>query len=174
MQGEIRVESRPGRGSVFEARVPYVPLAHHKPQTDSDGAAPLPEQALRGVSILLVEDDEINRAMLEVNLLEAGARLVMVEDGAQAVERVRLAGPQAFDIVLMDIQMPVMDGYEAARRILQMAPALPIIGQTAHAFHEDRDKCLAAGMVGHVAKPIDPPALVKLMLQFLAGRRSSG
>jgi CheY-like chemotaxis protein/PAS domain-containing protein/anti-sigma regulatory factor (Ser/Thr protein kinase) len=174
MQGEIRVESRPGRGSVFEARVPYVPLVDQAPSADSDRAVPLSDQALRGVSILLAEDDEINRAMLEVNLLEAGARLVMVEDGAQAVERVRLAGPQGFDLVLMDIQMPVMDGYEAARRILQMAPALPIIGQTAHAFHEDRDKCLAAGMVGHVAKPIDPPALIKLMLQVLAGRRAGG
>ena len=174
MQGEIRVESRPGRGSVFEARVPYVPLVDQAPSADSDRAVPLSDQALRGVSILLAEDDEINRAMLEVNLLEAGARLVMVEDGAQAVERVRLAGPQDFDLVLMDIQMPVMDGYEAARRILQVAPALPIIGQTAHAFHEDRDKCLAAGMVGHVAKPIDPPALIKLMLQVLAGRRASG
>jgi CheY-like chemotaxis protein len=174
MQGEIRVESRPGRGSVFEVRLPYIqPLAHPRPSRQRR-CVPLPDKPLAGVSILLVEDDEINRAMLEVNLLE--------DDGPPGDGRRRcpgrrtcaLDGPQAYDIVLMDIQMPVMDGYEAARRILQMAPGLPIIGQTAHAFHEDRDKCLAAGMVGHIAKPIDPPALVKLMLQFLAGRPSSG
>ena len=71
----------------------------------------------------------------------------------------------------MDIQMPEMDGYEATRRILEVAPGLPVIGQTAHAFEEDRDKCLAAGMVAHIAKPIDPQALVKLVLRVLAGER---
>jgi hypothetical protein len=80
-------------------------------------------------------------------------------------------GPGAFDIVLMDIQMPVMDGYEATRRILELAPGLPIIGQTAHAFDEERDKCLAAGMLAHIAKPIDPQALVRLVLRILAVRR---
>ena len=88
-----------------------------------------------------------------------------------AVERVIADGPQAYDIVLMDLQMPVMDGYEATRRILELAPGLPIIGQTAHAFGEDRDKCLAAGMAAHIAKPIDPQALVTLVLRVLAERR---
>jgi CheY-like chemotaxis protein len=74
----------------------------------------------------------------------------------------------------MDIQMPVMDGYEAARRIHALAPALPIVGQTAHAFDEDRHKCLAAGMVGHIAKPIDPQALTHLVLRVLAGQRGPG
>jgi CheY-like chemotaxis protein len=77
-------------------------------------------------------------------------------------------GPSAYDVVLMDIQMPVMDGFEASRRILEIAPDLPIIGQTSHAFDEDRDKCVAAGMVGHIAKPIDQQALAKLVLQVLA------
>jgi PAS domain S-box-containing protein len=175
MQGEIRVQSTPGGGSVFEVRVPYRPPVPHSPAPGDDAwALAMPARPLAGLRILLVEDDEINRTMLQVNLAEAGAELVMAEDGAMAVERVRSDGPQAFDLVLMDIQMPVMDGYEAARRIRQLAPDLPIIGQTAHAFNEDRDKCLAVGMVGHVAKPIDTPALVRLLLQVLAQRRRSG
>jgi CheY-like chemotaxis protein len=97
--------------------------------------------------------------------------MAMVVDGAAAVQRVVDDGPDAYDIVLMDIQMPVMDGYEAARRIRALAPALPIVGQTAHAFDEDRRKCLDAGMVGHIAKPIDPQALTRLVLRVMDGQR---
>jgi PAS domain S-box-containing protein len=174
MQGDISVQSTPGHGSAFEAWVPYLPPPGARRNTEAPSAGDLPDRPLAGVRILLAEDDEINRTMLEVNLAEDGAQLVAVDDGAQAVERVRGDGPQAYDLVLMDIQMPVMDGYEAARRIAQLAPGLPIVGQTAHAFDEDRDKCLAAGMVGHVAKPIDMSTLVRLLLQLLAQRRRSG
>jgi PAS domain S-box-containing protein len=173
MKGEIRVESKTGAGSCFEVRLPYVPPAAHAVNSvpGDSGAEILPEKPLAGVSILLAEDDPINQMMLEANLVEDGARLVMVGDGKAAVERVISDGPGAFDIVLMDIQMPVMDGYEATRRILELAPGLPIIGQTAHAFDEERDKCLAAGMLAHIAKPIDPQALVRLVLRILAVRR---
>jgi CheY-like chemotaxis protein len=95
----------------------------------------------------------------------------MVGDGGAAVQRLIEDGPGAYDIVLMDIQMPVMDGYEATRRILKGAPNLPIIGQTAHAFDEDRRKCLDAGMVGHIAKPIDPQAMTQVILQVLSQAR---
>jgi hypothetical protein len=173
MQGEIRVESTPGRGSVFEVRLPYVPSAPH-PENWVAATTTLPAQPLNGISILVADDDEINRMVLEANLEHEGARLVMVGDGAAAVERVLADGPKAYDIVLMDIQMPVMDGYEAARRMRNLAPELPIVGQTAHAFDEDRQKCLAAGMVGHIAKPIDPQALSKLVLQVLGARRLAG
>lgn len=163
MKGEIRVKSTPGAGSQFEVSLPYVRPA---PSPASKAAVPMtPDKPLAGISILLAEDDEINQMMLEVNLLDDGAQLVMVGDGSAAVERVIADGPEAYDVVLMDLQMPVMDGYEATRRILELVPGLPIIGQTAHAFGEDRDKCLAAGMFGHIAKPIDPQALAKLILQ---------
>ncbi|MBL8312741.1 MAG: PAS domain S-box protein [Rubrivivax sp.] len=173
MQGEIHVRSTPGQGSVFEARVPYLPPTTAWHSTEDPPAGDLPGRPLAGVRILLAEDDEINRTMLAAHLVEDGAQLVVVDDGAKAVEQVRSDGPQAYDLVLLDIQMPVMDGYEAARRIAQLAPGLPIVGQTAHAFDEDRDKCLAAGMVGHIAKPIDLPALVRLLLQLAAQRRHS-
>jgi PAS domain S-box-containing protein len=169
MKGEIRVESRPGAGSSFEVRLPYVEQAGHGASSarGDSGAEALPDKPLAGISILLAEDDLINQMMLEVNLIEDGARLVMVGDGKAAVDRVISDGPGAYDVVLMDIQMPVMDGYEATRRILELAPELPIIGQTAHAFDEERDKCLAAGMRAHIAKPIDPQALVRLVLRVL-------
>jgi CheY-like chemotaxis protein len=169
MQGEIRVESTPGAGSMFEVRLPYVRTAPH-PDTREATSVTLPDEPLAGLSILLVEDDPINQMMLEVNLEDDGARLVIVGDGATAVERIIADGPDAYDVVLMDIQMPVMDGYQATRRILELAPELPIIGQTAHAFDEDRDKCLASGMAGHIAKPIDPQALAALILEVVARR----
>jgi hypothetical protein len=172
MQGEIRVDSSPGRGSRFEVRLPYVaPSAHHGPA--QAGPATLPVRPLANITILLVEDDELSQKMLELMLEDEGAHLVTVGDGFSAVERVFADGPDAFDMVLMDIQMPEMDGYEATRRIRKLAPALPIIGQTANAFEEDRDKCLEAGMAGHIAKPIDAQALTSLVLQVLAARRTA-
>ena len=170
MHGRIGVESRPGVGSRFEVRLPHV-APTSAPRSLDAGAATLPDRPLEGISILLAEDNEINQMVLEGNLTHDGARLVIVSDGASAVQRVATDGPGAFDIALMDIQMPVMDGYEAARRIRQFAPQLPIIGQTAHAFDEDRERCLAAGMVGYIAKPIDPQELVRLVLQVLDRRR---
>ena len=94
----------------------------------------------------------------------------MVSNGQEAVERVLLDGRDAYDIVLMDVQMPVMDGYEATRRILELAPDMPIIAQTAHAFREEIERCLAAGMIAHIAKPIDPVVLVKLVYQHVVAR----
>ncbi len=169
MKGEIRVESIPGSGSLFEVRLPYVQPAPH-PEAGEAATAALSEKPLAGISILLVEDDPINQMMLEINLADDGALLDMVGDGAAAVERVIAGGPQIYDVVLMDLQMPVMDGYEATRRILELAPDLPIIGQTAHAYGEDRERCMAAGMAGHIAKPIDPQALAALILQVVAAK----
>ena len=175
MQGHISVESTPGVGSRFEFRLPYVqpaaPSATPAPAPTAEVA--LPDKPLAGISIMVAEDDEINQMVLEFNLVEDGARLVIVGNGLEAVERIVSDGPDAYDIVLMDIQMPEMDGYEAARRILELAPDLAIVGQTANAFAIDRDKCLAAGMVGHIAKPIDPQALVQLVLQIVAAKRSN-
>jgi PAS domain S-box-containing protein len=170
MQGEIRVESTGGIGSLFEVRLPYMQPEPNPEMSPADSVT-LPDKPLSGISILLAEDDETSQKMLEIFLADDGARVVLVGDGAAALERVVSDGPNAYDIVLMDIQMPVMDGFEASRRILEIAPDLPIIGQTSHAFDEDRDKCVAAGMVGHIAKPIDQQALAKLVLQVLATKR---
>jgi PAS domain S-box-containing protein len=170
MGGCIRVESRPGAGSNFEVSIPYAP-ADPAPSataavTDAPSAA---GGALAGLSILVADDDAFNRALLEETLMVGdGARLRLVESGREAVEAVRHDGAGAYDVVLMDLQMPELDGYEAARQILAMAPELPIIGQTAHALAEDREKCLAAGMVDHIAKPIDLRQLVAMIRRHTA------
>ena len=118
-----------------------------------------------GLSILVVEDNVINQMVIEEMLVSEGAAIVLAVNGAEAVERAKRHGAGAFDLVLMDVQMPAMDGYEATRRILEFAPALPIVGQTAHAMAEERSKCLAAGMVDHIAKPIDQDDLVAMVLR---------
>ena len=127
---------------------------------------------LAGLSILVAEDDAINQAVLEEHLTRDGARIVMAGTGREAVERVERDGMSAYDVVLMDVQMPDMDGYEATRQIKAIAPLLPIIAQTAHAFNEEREKCLAAGMVGHLTKPIDARALAKLIRDHAAPKHA--
>jgi CheY-like chemotaxis protein/HPt (histidine-containing phosphotransfer) domain-containing protein len=137
-------------------------------QAEKGEPAHRPARTMRlwGVRVLAAEDNEVNRLVLTEMLESEGAKLECVEDGRLAVERIREAGAQPWDVVLMDIQMPVMDGYEAARRIRQLAPALPVIGLTAHAMPEERDRCLAAGMVEHLAKPIELDLLVAAILQL--------
>jgi CheY-like chemotaxis protein len=95
----------------------------------------------------------------------------VVGDGLAAVNRVIADGAEAFDIVLMDIQMPVMGGYEATSNLLAMAPDLPIIGQTAHAYGEEKARCFAVGMVDHIAKPLDPNLLVEKILTHARRRK---
>jgi PAS domain S-box-containing protein len=171
MEGNISVESRPGAGSSFEFRLPYVESATPMPEAKPDQIDVA--QPLAGLSILVAEDDVINQMVLEEHLIHDGARLVLVGNGREAVERVMRDGSAAYDVVLMDIQMPEMDGYEATRQILALAPNLPIIGQTAHALNEEREKCLAAGMVGHIAKPIDPERLGRLVREHVVARTNA-
>ena len=172
MEGYIRVESQPGKGSTFEFRLPYVQA--DEPLADLfSGAEPtaVAGKRLEGITILVAEDEPINQQVLELNLTEDGARVVMVSNGLEAVDRILQDGRDTYDIVLMDMQMPELGGVEATQRILELAPDLPIIGQTVNAFAEDREKCLAAGMVGYIAKPIDPEALVRLVLEHVMTRR---
>jgi PAS domain S-box-containing protein len=173
MKGSISAESYPGVGSIFEFRIPYAEHIASEPELQSEDGFQIinSDKPLTGISILVAEDDAINQMVLQENLLEYGARVVIVGNGSEAIERVVAEGPKAFDLVLMDIQMPVMDGYEATRRILKVAPSLPIIGQTAHAFGEDHDRCLAVGMVGHISKPIEQKDLTELILQVVGATK---
>lgn len=123
--------------------------------------APCGGGSLAGYRILAAEDCLVNRLVLEEMLTRRGANLVCVGDGGQAVERVRQDGADAYDIVLTDVQMPGMNGYETAVRLRELAPTLPVIGLTAGTLAEDRDACLAAGMVDHVYKPFDLDTLIK-------------
>jgi len=167
MGGSIRVESARGAGSSFEVRLPYLasPALPAGPAENRSPEPANPPRALTGLHILVAEDNEINQEIMRDNLAEDGASAVIVENGQLAVDQVRNNPPGTFDIVLMDIQMPVLSGHDAARQIAAIAPDLPIIGQTAHALASDKEDCLAAGMIDYIAKPIDPLKLNALILR---------
>jgi len=166
MGGRLSVDSVPGQGSSFEVRLPYVPVAAEPEASALEAGATTPGARLAGLRVLVAEDNEVNQIVLEDLLSSDGAEVTLVGNGAEALDCVRQRGADAFDLVLMDVQMPVMDGLMATRRLREMAPGLPVVGQTAHALDEERAACTAAGMVGHLAKPIDPDLLIEAVLRL--------
>ena len=158
MGGDITVNSIQGEGSSFLLHLPLTADPDHF-------AVKVAGADLSGLSILAADDVEMNRLILEDLLVHEGAKVVTAKNGLQALEILEHAGVAAFDMVLMDVQMPVMDGMEATRRILLIAPNLPVIGVTAHALPEERQKCLAAGMVDVITKPINNKLLLLAILR---------
>jgi signal transduction histidine kinase/CheY-like chemotaxis protein len=166
MKGQIDAESTPGRGSRFWFSLP-LPAADGPPARDSVDTALPP---VRPLNLLLVEDIEINAEVARGILERAGHRTALVKSGEQAIELVRSA---RFDAVLMDVQMPDVDGLEATRRIRALASPqsqVPIVALTANVMTEDVEACLAAGMDGHLAKPIDVVALHRTIEAALTAR----
>ena len=168
MGGSIAVKSQPGEGSQFTVTIFL---------RQQDGAVPLQEEetlevSLQGRRLLLAEDNEINREIACEILAEAGASVDCAENGRQALERFTEAAPGYYDMILMDIQMPVMNGYEAARAIRSLprpdGAAIPIIAMSANAFAEDIGESRAAGMNAHVTKPLDIPKLLQCLDHWLS------
>ena len=160
--GEIRTHSEPGVGTRFEVWLPLVTpvqTAVTEPSGANAGSAPRVHR-LEGLRVLVAEDNPVNQLVLGELLAIEGAQVTMCDSGSDALSQLQAQGRAAVDVVLMDIQMPGMDGYEATRLIRAFAPDLPVIGQTAHAMAEEHHKCRTAGMVDLVVKPIELEALV--------------
>ena len=164
MGGTITFESEEGAGSTFVIRVPF------RIDTDRDRKVETGEKtevSIRGLHILLAEDNELNMEIAEFILRNEGAEVTKAWNGQEAVELFRKSEPGEFDVILIDIMMPVMNGYEATKMIRSLdredAKAIPIIAMTANAFTEDRIRAKEAGMNEHVAKPVD----VKLLVQVI-------
>jgi hydrogenase maturation protease len=162
MGGEVGVRSEPDRGSCFWFTVTLkrAPAQAAPPARVAAAASIRP-----GARVLLVEDNAVNQMVAEDMLQEVGLAVDIAGDGAEALTRVRAGG---YDLILMDMQMPVMDGLEATRALRAMGVRAPIIAMTANAFEDDRRRCAAAGMDDFMAKPVDPDLLYNMLAKWLA------
>ena len=168
MGGTISVKSKLGEGSEFTVELELEPL-----ETDSQANADNSENIdLAGHRILLVEDNAINAEIARMILEQYGAEVQQAENGKIGLEALQEKGPGYYDAVLMDIQMPVMNGFEATKAIRALggayATALPIIAMSANAYDEDVRDCLAAGMNGHIAKPFNPDELMRILRRYIS------
>ena len=164
MGGSISFESEEGAGTTFVIRVPF------KIDPDADKREEqrdVSEKSIKGLHILLAEDNELNMEIAEFVLQNGGADVTKAWNGQEAVELFRKSDPGGFDAILMDIMMPVMNGYEATKMIRSLdredAKEVPIIAMTANAFTEDRLKAKEAGMNEHIVKPVDVDLLIKVI-----------
>jgi CheY-like chemotaxis protein len=175
MNGTISVQSKVGKGSTFhlEASFPCVPTASieakkakNKPAFDSG--------TLKGRHILLCEDHPLNQEIARRILEEQGMIVTIAEDGREGLKLFQGSSRGYFDAILMDIRMPVMDGFEAAKAIRALhrsdAKNVPILAMTADAFEEDVEKCREAGMNGHMAKPVNPAKLYATLSELFLSK----
>jgi CheY-like chemotaxis protein len=170
-RGEIKVNSELGRGTAFTVTLP---CEARVTVSGNPGAiaAPVPATPRTGspdpiARILVVEDNQVNQKVVTAVLRKRGFYIELANDGQEALSK--LESSAAFDLVLMDVQMPVLDGLEATRIIRkeQRWKQLPIIAMTAHAMNGDKERCLEAGMSGYISKPVHPSLLLSTVDQFL-------
>ena len=177
MNGTIDVNSKPGEGTTFTVKLAFktVDPAWKKKEIQEEN------RNITGMNILAVEDNQLNMEILQFLLEEAGAKVTAVSDGKQAVEYFADAASGTYDVILMDIMMPVMDGLEASKKIRELPEGkgkdIPIIAMTANAFVEDQDKTKEAGMNAHLAKPLNMEKVIRSIYEQcrykLSGRQQN-
>ena len=170
MGGTVKVESKIGVGSTFTVTIPSRIASQEETQAKRE-TTPSDEKSLCGVKILLAEDNDLNAEIATELLQEEGCTVDRAKDGVECVDLLEKAANGTYRLILMDIQMPVMNGYDAAKKIRQMddpqKAGIPIIAMTANAFSEDKQATLNAGMNDHVAKPINMNILVPTIQKYL-------
>ena len=168
MGGIISFESKEGTGTTFVIRIPFRIDTDRKDRTETEEKM---ETSIQGLHVLLTEDNELNMEIAEFVLRNEGTVVTKAWNGQEAVDIFRKSSPGEFDVILMDIMMPVMNGYEAAKMIRSLdredAKVIPIIAMTANAFIEDRMRAKEAGMDEHIAKPVDRKLLVKVINELV-------
>ena len=168
MSGTISFESKEGTGTTFVIRIPFQIDADMKDRTETEEKT---ETSIQGLHVLLTEDNELNMEIAEFVLQNEGAVVTKAWNGQKAVDIFKKNRPGEFDVILMDIMMPVMNGYEAAKMIRSLdredAKVIPIIAMTANAFTEDKMRAKEAGMDEHIAKPVDGKLLVKVINELV-------
>ncbi len=169
--GTIEVESEPGKGSTFTVTLKHKiadESYYVKKHLEESGIS---REILKDRSILLAEDNDLNAEIAAVILERAGLKVERVEDGLQCISRITEMPAGTYDIILMDIQMPKMDGYKATQTIRNLSDqekaCIPIIAMTANAFEEDKRAAIAAGMNGHIAKPIQVDKLLSILAEMI-------
>ncbi|RHR63352.1 ATP-binding protein [Ruminococcus sp. AF17-12] len=170
MGGTIEVESEEGKGTRFIMKFSFPVSSENQVREEEKQNIPDITEKLKEKQILLAEDNDLNAEIAETVLVEAGIEVKRVEDGLQCIEELKKMPEKYYDVILMDVQMPNMDGYTATQRIRDLDDSraeIPIIAMTANAYDEDRRKAQEAGMDGFLAKPLDVDEMMRLLAQII-------